>query len=178
GTDVYETLAGFPYQGPSTDIGNVSRGASVNWNSEQDEVYFGADDGKLHCVCTTTSVQGGNSCVIAVADRCDGTPGVGQACTGFPVTLQAGVALREPLIKDGTIYIASATGKIYAVEPLCDEGGADGTASGTVKSSNGFTFTLDTTGLDSSVSALDTGGPVQIMVGTNTGRVFYLPTAP
>lgn len=175
---VYATLGGFPYQGPATDIGNVSRGAKVNFASEQDEAYFVTDDGKLHCVCTKTTVDGGDTCVISAANRCDGTPGVGQACVGFPVTLEAGVPLREPLYDNGTLYVASNTGRVYAIEALCDDPATDGTAPGTIKSTNGYTYRIDTTGVESTLSLRNAGGTKRITIGTDTGRVFYLPVTP
>ena len=102
------------------------------------------------------------------------------------MTLESTVPLREPLFHNGTIYVASNTGRVYAVEALCDATAADGTAAGTIKSTNGYTYRVDTSGIESTLAVRCTSaaaGPcpsadTRLTIGTDTGRIFYLPVTP
>lgn len=178
---VYATAAGFPAQDmeapAGVDIGNVSQGAKLNSLSNQDEAYFVTDDGKLHCACTKTTTDA-STCVVALGNQCSA---VGVSCTGFPKELEAGVALREPFYTDGVIYTVSNSGRVYAVEALCDPTADDLIAPGTVKTANGYNTSASTFNLGVTVTsstALMNNGTKKIALGTDSGKIFYLPTTP
>ncbi|MBI2059789.1 MAG: hypothetical protein HYT87_08470 [Nitrospirae bacterium] len=177
-TDPYADLSGFPYS--PVGLSAVARGVKANWPSTMDEVYFVDDGGKLYCVCQST----GTGCPAA-GGACRKNDGVTDA---FPVSLDPGRKMRETLMDNGTLYVVSESGKVFAVEmlydPSCGTPGpnCDATEPGTqVGAAQGYPFDLgdNTPGLVTSTTGLrNVGGAKLVALGTDAGRTFYLPVVP
>ncbi|MBI2058379.1 MAG: fibronectin type III domain-containing protein [Nitrospirae bacterium] len=154
---------------PYSVSNSIAVGAKIYWQSFTDEVYSVDVGGRLYCVCQT----GNAPCTQ------------GATCNAnFPKMLESGVPLREPLIVNGIVYLISNSGKLYAVEALCDNesetscSSTDGVAPGTLVGGNeGYPFNLGVSAQDSTLSLRTVGATTRITVGTNGAVVYEVPLA-
>lgn len=142
----------------------------MNWTGPTDEAYFVDAAGWLYCVCQET----GTGCAT-----------IGGNCGNFPVQLEA-TSLSEPLPYNGTIYVVSSTGKVYAREmlydPSCSANNCDGTAAAAeVGAVQGYGAAANVFNLGATVTstvAIMNNGTQKVALGTDSGKVFFLPVVP